>query len=78
MTLEDYLNTGMKYVLDLTEDVHLFAEYDENNKVYIELDNKNGVGFELKDINISEYTKLEDIREIILEYIVNHYFNILY
>ena len=78
MTLEDYLSTGMNYVLDLTDDVHLFIEYDENNKVYIELDNKNGVGFEIKDINISEYTKLEDIREIVLEYIVNHYFNILY
>ena len=25
----------------------------ENNKVYIELDNKNGVGFELKDIKIT-------------------------
>ena len=78
MNLEDYLSTGMNYVLDLTDDVHLFIEYDENNGVYIELDNRNGVGFEIKDINISEYTKLEDIKEIILEYIVNHYFNILY
>lgn len=79
MTLEEYLDTGMRYVLDLTDDIHLFIEYDENNNIYIELDNRNGVGFELdiyRDIN--KYTKLEDIREITLEFIVNHYYNIFY